>query len=302
MKIKIMSLSFFKGTIFLSISVLGIVGNIFIFFNYMHMFKGTKKKSIHIIFIHLAFTNIIMLLLKVIPKTLAAFGMENFLEDIGCMIFVYLERVTRGLCICTSSLLTLVQAITISPRDSVWRKLKLQSAWHILPLLLFFWIISSLISMNLLYHIKNISSMNTSQISKQDNYCYFVPDNLMRWSFLALMVLRDAVFQGIMGVASGYMVFLLHKHHQRVLYLQNSNFLYKTSPEMKAAHSVLLLMLCFLFFYWTECILSLPFNSFLENNSMMKNIQEYFRIGYAILSPFMLIPKDSNLTGCWHSH
>ncbi|KAM4835594.1 putative vomeronasal receptor-like protein 4 [Thomomys bottae] len=296
-----MSLSFFKGTIFLSISALGIIGNVFIVLTYMHMFKKTKNKSIHLIFIHLAFTNTIMLLLKGIPKTLADFGVENFLEDVGCMICIYLERVARGLSICTSALLTLVQAITISPRDSAWRKLKLQSTWHILSLLLFSWILNSLISINLLYYIKSISSKNISQISPSGNYCYFLPDNLlMRWVFLALMVLRDAGFQGIMAVASGYMVFLLHKHHQRVLYLYNTKFLYKTPPEMKAAHNVLLLMLCFLFFYWTECVLSLFLNAFLENNFMMENIQEYLRVGYAILSPFMLIPKDRNLAECWH--
>ncbi|XP_042540320.1 vomeronasal type-1 receptor 4-like [Dipodomys spectabilis] len=294
-----MSLSFFKATIFLSISGLGIVGNTFILLNYMHMFKGSKKKSVHFVFIHLAFTNIIMLLSKVIPTTVAAFAMENFLEDIGCVMSAYLERVTRGLSICTSSLLTLVQAITISPSDSVWRKLKLQSTWHILLPLLFFWILNSLISMNLLFHIKNISSMNISQPSVSDTYCYFVPDNsIIKWIFLIFLVLRDAVFQGIMGVASGYMVFLLHKHHQRVLYLQNSNFLYKTSPEMKAAYSVLLLMLCFLFFYWTECVFSLLLNSFIENNSMMKNIQEFLKVGYVILSPFILISRDRNLAQC----
>ncbi|KAM4834940.1 vomeronasal type-1 receptor 3-like [Thomomys bottae] len=258
-------------------------------------------KSIHLIFIHLAFTNIIMLLIKGIPKTLAIFGVKNFLEDIGCVIFVYLERVARGLSICTSALLTLVQAITISPRDSVWRKLKLQSAWNILPVLLFFWILNSLIGINLLYHTKNISSLNMSQLTQSGQYCYFLQDNLlMRWIFLTLMVLRDAGFQGIMGVASGYMMFLLHKHHQRVLYLHNTKFLYKTPPEMKAVQSVLLLMSCFLFFYWTECILSLLFNTFLENNSIMKNIQEYLRFGYASLSPFILIPRDRNLAECWH--
>ncbi|XP_048204227.1 putative vomeronasal receptor-like protein 4 [Perognathus longimembris pacificus] len=294
-----MSLSFAKGTIFLCSSGVGIVGNIFSFLTYMHMFNGTKKKYIHILFIHLAFTNSIMLLLKVIPKTLASFGVENFLEDVDCMIFIYLERVTRGLSICTTCLLTLVQAITISPRDSVWRKLKLQSARHILCPLLFLWILNSLISMNLLYHIKTISHMNTSQITQNDSYCYFLPGNLiMRWIFLALMVLRDAVFQGIMSVASGYIVFLLCKHHQHVLYLKGSKFLYKTSPEMKAAHSVLLLMLCFLFFYWTECVLSLFIHSFLQNSSMMVNIQEFLRVGYAILSPFILIPKDRNLAQC----
>lgn len=75
-----------------------------------------------------------------------------------------------------------------------------------------------------------------------------LPSQKIKWIFLIHVVLRDAVFQGAMGGASGYMVFLLHKHHQHVLYLQNSKLLYRTPPELRAAQSVLLLMLCFLLF------------------------------------------------------
>jgi vomeronasal1 receptor len=90
----------------------------------MCTFVSTKKKSIRLILIHLAFTNI-MLLSKRIPKAVAAFVLRNFLDDIDCKIVVYLGRVVQDCSICTSSLLTVVQAITISPRDSAWRKLKL---------------------------------------------------------------------------------------------------------------------------------------------------------------------------------
>lgn len=60
-----------------------------------------------------------------------------------------------------------------------------------------------------------------------------------------------------MGGASSYMVQILHKHHQQVLHLQNAKILYTAPPEIKAAQSILLLMLCFLVFYWVDCLLSL---------------------------------------------
>jgi vomeronasal1 receptor len=50
----------------------------------------------------------------------------------------------------------------------------------------------------------------------------------MKRMFLPFMVLREAVFQGTMGGTRGYMVFLLHKHHQHVLYLLNPKLLYRT--------------------------------------------------------------------------
>ena len=118
---------------------------------------------------------------------------------------------------------------------------------------------------------------------------------------LHLMVLRDAVFQGAMGGASGYMVFLLHKHHQHVLYLQNSKLLYRTPPELRAAQSVLLLMLCFVFFYWTDCAFSFFLSLSLEEYSLMVNIHEFLTLGYAIFSPFVLIHRDGLLAEQWET-
>ncbi|KAM9667325.1 vomeronasal type-1 receptor 4-like [Trichechus inunguis] len=291
-----------KGTIFIFLTAPGILGNISIFVNYVYIFFwGPEKRPILLILIHLAFTNIIILFSK--GMTIAAFGLRDFLDYIGCKIAVYIEMVARGLAICTSSLLTMVQAITIKPPTSKWMWLKPKFTLHVLPFFLFFWLLNSLISMNLLYYITNTSSMNISQVSNYDYYCYFQWENqIINWIFVTLMVLRDGLFQCLMGWASCYMVFLLHQHHKHVLYLQTcTKFLYKTPPEIKAAQSVLLLMLCFLFLYWTDCFLSLCLNYSSWNNSLMLNIREFITFGYSIHSPFVLIPRDGHVAKCWHA-
>uniref|UniRef100_A0A8C6W198 Vomeronasal type-1 receptor n=1 Tax=Nannospalax galili TaxID=1026970 RepID=A0A8C6W198_NANGA len=278
-----MVLNAIEITMFLLLTGFGTVGNISVFVNYMCASTvGNSKKSISFILIHVAFTNIIML-----------FQRECY------HIVVYLERVARGLSICTSSLLTVVQAITISPRACVLGRLRLRSTQHVLLSLLFFWILNPLISMNLLHSIRN-RSMNPSQLSKSDKYCYFKRDSQKINSiFLTLMVLRDAMLLSVMGGTSGYLILLLQKHHQRVLYLQNSKFLYTTPPELRAAHSVLLLMLCFLFFYWADCAISLYLTFSLKNDSLTMHLQEFMTLGYAVLSPFVLIHRDGHLAECW---
>ncbi|XP_034366514.1 vomeronasal type-1 receptor 4-like [Arvicanthis niloticus] len=295
-----MVLKFIEKIVFLLMILVGTLGNMSVFVNYMFSWWGSpEKKPIHLILIHLAFTNIIFLLAKGLPKTIAAFGLRNFLDDMGCKVIVYLERVARGLSICTSSLLTVVQAIIISPRASGWSRLRPKSAWHILPFFSFFCILNALISVNLIHSIKSIS-LNTSLVKNRENYCYFIlPSQKIKWIFLPLMVLRDAVFQGAMGGASGYMIFLLHKHHQHVLYLQNSKLLYRTPPELRAAQSVLLLLLCFVFFYWTDCTFSLILSISLVENSFIINIQEFLTLVYASFSPLVLIHRDGLLPGCW---
>ncbi|XP_035968061.1 LOW QUALITY PROTEIN: putative vomeronasal receptor-like protein 4 [Halichoerus grypus] len=196
-----MFLMIIKGTLFLSVIGPGMVGNVFVFVNYMCIFFGdTKKKSIHLILIHLAFTNIIILFSKVTLKTIETSGLRNFPDDTGCKMFAYLERVARGLSTCTSSFLTVVQATTISPGASVRTSFKPASTWRILPFFLFFWILNSLLSMNLLYYTKNISSLNRSQIDESEAYCVFLPaSQTMKWVFLILMALRDFLLLGLMG-------------------------------------------------------------------------------------------------------
>nr|XP_048284092.1 vomeronasal type-1 receptor 4-like [Myodes glareolus] len=297
-----MFLKFFKQIVFLFMTVFGTLGNISVSVNYMFSWwGGPDKKPVHLILIHLAFTNIIILLANGLPKTMATFGLRNFLDDIGCKIISYLPRVSRGVSICTSSLLTVVQAITISPRASGWKRFRPKSAWHILPFFLFFWILNALIGMNLIHSITSIS-LNISELKNGDNYCYFMLESQKtKWIVLPFMVLRDAVFQGAMGGASGYMVLLLHKHHQHVLYLQNSKLLYRTPPELRAAQSVLLLMLCFVFFYWTDCAFSLFLSLFLANNPLMVNIQDFLTLGYATFSPIVLIHREGLLPECCHA-
>ncbi|XP_034349029.1 vomeronasal type-1 receptor 4-like [Arvicanthis niloticus] len=297
-----MVLQFVKETIFFFMTMLGILGNMSVSVNYMFSWwGGPEKKPIHLILIHLAFTNIIILLTKGLQKTIIVFGLRNFLDDIGCKIIVYLERVARGLSICTSSLLTVVQAIIISPRASGWRRLRPKSPWHILPFFSFFWIFNALISVNLIHSIKS-TGLNMSQLKNINHYCYFTLESQqIKWIVLPLMVLRDAVFQGAMGGASGYMVFLLHKHHQHVLYLQNSKLLYRTPPELRAAQSVLLLMLCFVFFYWTDCAVSLFLSLSLGDSFLMVNIQAFLTVAYAVFSPLVLIHRDGLIPECWHA-
>ncbi|XP_069879411.1 vomeronasal type-1 receptor 4-like [Dipodomys merriami] len=292
-----MALKPLKALPFILLTGLGIIGNISVFVNYMcSLWGGAKKKSIQLILIHVVLTNIIILLSKGLPWTIAALGLGTFLGVIGCRIIIYLERVSRGLSICTSSLLTLVQASTISPKGSVWRRLKPRSAWHILPVLLFFWIFNSFISMNLLNSIGN-TSLVKFQFGGSEFYCYtMLGSQKINSIFLNFMAMRDAVSQSAMGGASVYMIFLLYKHHQRVLYLQNSQFVYKTPPEMKAAQSVLLLMLSFLSFYLIDLVISLYLTISFEHISILINVQEFLTLGYAIFSPFVLIHRDGHLT------
>ncbi|XP_036043202.1 putative vomeronasal receptor-like protein 4 [Onychomys torridus] len=283
--------------IFISLTGLGVLGNIILFVRHVYTLRGPERKNVDVILIHLAFVNIIIIHCIGVRDIATIFHYRNFLGDIGCKTIIYLERVARGLSICTTCLLSVVQAVTISPRTILCRKLKPQTAWQGLPFLLLFWIFNSLISSNLLHYITVASSTNRSEVWMYTGYCCMLPStHTVRWLFLSLMALRDVIFQSLMGWSSGSMALQLYKHHTRVLYLRSSRFANDSRPEIRATHSVLSLMTCFLFFYWADFIFSFYTGSTVTHDSTILNIKAFLVLSYAVLSPFVLIIRDVHVS------
>ncbi|XP_034366749.1 putative vomeronasal receptor-like protein 4 [Arvicanthis niloticus] len=294
LSIKMIWSDFIQSIIFLSLIGLGVLGNIILFVRHMYTFTmDSENKNIDAILIHLAFVNTIIIYCIGVRNIVTIFYIRIFLGDVGCKTIVYLERVARGLSICTTCLLSVVQAGTISPRTTLWRKLKPQEAWQVLAFLLLFWIFNSLISSNLLHYITAGSSMNRSEVGMFTVYCYMLPSrHTVKWLFLSLMALRDVVFQGLMGWSSGSMALHLYKHYKRVLYLHSSRSAKNSRPEIQATQRVLTLMTGFLLFYWVDFIFSFYTGSTVTHDSTILNIKAFLVLSYAGLSPFVLIIKD----------
>ncbi|XP_004630013.1 putative vomeronasal receptor-like protein 4 [Octodon degus] len=286
-----------QRTILLSLTGPGLVGNIIMFVMYIHTFvTGHEKKPTDLILIHLAFSHTIMICSIGIRGVAAAFYFRNFLGNTGCKIVVYMGRVARGFSICNTCLLSMVQAITISPRTTLWRKHKPQTAWQVLPCLLLLWIFNFLISSNLLNYITSASRMNRTGIEMYIGHCYMMPSRqTVRWLFLFLMTLRDIVFQSLMGQSSGYMAVRLYEHHKRVLYLHNSRSPNNFSPEIRATQSILILTACFLFFYWADFIFSFYIGFNLTHTSTILYIKIFLLLGYVVLSPFVLMSRNTRV-------
>ncbi|XP_062043277.1 putative vomeronasal receptor-like protein 4 [Lepus europaeus] len=290
--------------IFLSLTGPGVVGNFLVLVRYVcTLVMGSEKKPTDLILIHLAVSNILIICTTGVRDIATILYLSHFLGDFVCKAVVYLNRVARSLSICTTCLLSIVQAVTISPRTTCWRKLKPHSAWQLLPYLLLFWVLSLLISSNLLHYITAVNSVNGSGVRMHFGYCYMLPaGQTVRWLFLSLMALRDLTFQSVMGWSSGHMALRLYKHHKRILYLQSSRTAKHPSPEVRATQSTLIFMICFLFFYWTDFIFSFCLGSILTDDSTIFNIKIFIELGYACLSPFVLISRDVHKAKCWRAH
>ncbi|XP_006903021.1 PREDICTED: uncharacterized protein LOC102869331 [Elephantulus edwardii] len=183
------------------------------FFFILQTTIGCQLRYTSLIIRHVTVANFMVILSKAIPQTLSFFGFNNFLNDFGCKILSYVHRVGRGVSIGSTCLLSVFQAVTISPGNS--------SQW----------------------------ANNTITEDKKNIYCSSVHrDKIVGSLFAALTAFPDAVCLALMLCSSGSMVFILYRHKKRVQHIHR-NVSPRASPETRATQTVIVLVSTFVSFY-----------------------------------------------------
>ncbi|KAM4862041.1 putative vomeronasal receptor-like protein 4 [Thomomys bottae] len=257
--------------------------NIFLFLSRVFIFLlHHRAQPTDVTICHLALVHILMLLCTVFLMFTDKLGKQIFQADFPCKMLVYLHRVMRNLSLCTTCLLSLLQAITISPSTSWLVKFKSPSSRYLFHCLFFLWFLNSSFSSNLVVYI--VSSSNTSRLSHMiiNEYCSFAPMNSrVRYCFLLLTFFRDSFSVGLMLFSSAHMVSILCRHQRRVQHLYSTSLSPRVSSEQRATQTILLLVSLFVISYCTDIIISSISSFFWTHSSVVKDIQKFVVPGYA---------------------
>ncbi|KAM5130352.1 vomeronasal type-1 receptor 90-like [Callospermophilus lateralis] len=213
--------------------------------------------------------------------------------DVKGKALVFLHKAMRGLSLGTTCVLSVLQALTISPSGSSLANFKVKSANPILGACLFLWVLTMAITSDQL--LCTVATPNATQpgLVFVNSHRSFLPR--YRGIFLLLVTLRDIFSMGLMAVSSGYMVTLLHRHQQRFLSLHGSRLSPQTSPEHRATHSILQLLGCFAALYCADSALSLLISRMRRNDPMLGSIHNAVASGYGTLSPLVLLRVDTQI-------
>ncbi|NP_001160978.1 vomeronasal 1 receptor monDomV1R1250 [Monodelphis domestica] len=281
---------------FLTQTGFGALGNSFLLGLYTITFlTGCRLRPIDFVLIHLAFVNDLVLLSKGIPQTMATFGFNNFLDDVGCKFVFYIHQIARDLSLSTTCLLSTSQAIIISPKNSRWITFKARISKYIVQCCFLCWTLHLLTNSIILMYMKGPKgSKNITEI-KNFIYCSatFSPSiNIALYVFL--MSLPDIIYVGIMVCTNGYIMLILYRHHQRVLYLHGRNYTPRDSPENRATQTILLLVNMFVSFYSLNSILALLIY-FRKPPSWLVHTSVFLAACFPSCSPFVLIISDSQI-------
>ncbi|NP_001160739.1 vomeronasal 1 receptor oryCunV1R1580 [Oryctolagus cuniculus] len=282
------------GLLLIFQTCIGVAGNLVLLQAYVYTFliQPHLKKPIDVIFMHLTAVNILTILFTLIPDIMSSLRARHFLGDVGCKVILYIFRVARGLSICTTSLLSAFQAITISPSGSkcAWLKSKLSAC--IFPSFLFFWAINMLIY---IYIIETVGTRSNITIGHK----YAHPHCQTRQfgdhhlgSFLSAIMLRDVFFVVLMIWTSLYMVNHLCRHHRRARHIHSSSLSCQTPPENKAIHTILLLVSCFVFFYCSNNLFTFYSLYTPKKNPRFKMLRGILSTCYPTICPFVLMKNN----------
>ena len=291
------------GIILLTQTALGMLGNSVLLSCFIiAYFSGIRAKPTDLIVKHLTWANLIVLC-KGIPQSRAAFSQNYYLDHVSCKLTLYFHRVARGVSLGSTSLMSVFQAITISPSNFMWAQIKVRAPRIIGPSLGLCWTIQILLYVFIHWYTTDIKGQQNITGIIDLGYCVLMnPGRKIITVSIILQIFNDFIFLGMMMWASSYMVFILFNLKERVQHI-HSSLSPKSSPETKATQSILILVSCFVLFY----IVSIVFTAYLSLQDVvtkwLSNTGVAMSACFPAFCPFLLIRHYTSLFRicCTHS-
>nr|XP_012423242.1 PREDICTED: vomeronasal type-1 receptor 4-like [Odobenus rosmarus divergens] len=286
------------GVIFSIQTVVGIMGNFFLLYHYLLLrFTGYRPRSTDLIVKNLIVANILVLFAVGIYNTMSSFGWYHIFNDFGCKFFPYVRGVGRGVSIGTTCLLSVFQAIIISPRNSRWAALKEKALKSIVPSIVLCWVLQILV--NIMYPLFMTITLNNKNITNRRSYghcssvCHDKTGDLL---YVGLLSFPDVLYLGLMLWASGSMVFILYRHKQRVQHNLRTNVSSTSSPESTATKTILLLVSTFVYFNTLSCIVNTILGLSDNISWYILNTSLAITLCFPTISPFLLMSRDPRIS------
>eukprot|EP00072_Mus_musculus_P075064 XP_017176827.1 PREDICTED: vomeronasal 1 receptor, C5 isoform X1 [Mus musculus] len=263
---------------------------------YIFIILGHRPKLIDLISCQLTFVHILMILTGGNVMLADIFESLNVENDIKCKATLYTNRVMRGLSISITCLLSVIQAVTISPSTSMLAKFKHKLRKHMVNASFFYiWSFNFSLSSILIFYTGGFTNVSETKQMKITKSCSILPMNyIIRGMVVTVTTVRDVFLVGVMLITSAYMVIILFRHQRQCKHLHSINNL-RTSPEKRATQTILLLVVFFVVLYWVDFILSSTSVTLWMYDPVILTVQKFLMNAYPIITPLLQISSDKRV-------
>ncbi|XP_036618554.1 vomeronasal type-1 receptor 3-like [Trichosurus vulpecula] len=284
------------GIVYLLPTVAGFLGNcILLFLNSFNVLIAQKTISKNLIIIHLAFSNAMVLLFRGIPTTTRLWRVKCLLDEAGIRIITFMQALTRSLSLCSTCLLSVFQAVTISPKNSIWAQLKMRTPKSIITCILLCWIFNLLLVVILLQYYESPKNRTGNKYGCNTGYRSVDFNNKNHVKLLIIICVYDVWFVCLMTFSSAHMVSILYRHKKHVNYIHSNSLSTKISPETRATQAILLLVGIYVLFNIFSPIFVLCMFYFKYTKTWVIHTSAFLSLWYPAVSPFVLISTDNQI-------
>nr|XP_034375268.1 vomeronasal type-1 receptor 90-like [Arvicanthis niloticus] len=267
----------------------------FLLLFYTFIILGHKQKHMDLFSCQLTLVHIIMFFTGGNILLADIFESLNIMNNIRCKAIFYTSRVMRGLSICITCVLSVFQAVTISPSTSLLAKFKQKLKKYMINVLFYIWFFNLSVSSNMLFYVGSFTNVSETKQMKVTKSCSLFPMNyIIRGLIIILSTSRDVFLVAVMLTASAYMVIILHRHQRQCKHLHSISNL-RASPEKKATQTILLLVIFFVVMYWVDFIISLTSLLLWMYDPVFLTAQTFVMNAYPTITPLVQIISDKRI-------
>ncbi|XP_051063846.1 LOW QUALITY PROTEIN: vomeronasal type-1 receptor 4-like [Phodopus roborovskii] len=237
-------------------STLGILGNASFLFHYLLIYYSEHKlKIVDLILTHVFTANSLIILSRGVPQIMRAFEWKWFFSDVECKLIFYVHRLGRSMSITSICLLSMFQAITISPNVSYFKDLKIKLPKYVHLSISFLWILYMIVNMVFPMYTSIKSNSENKTKMRDFEFCPALSrDKIVDSMYIAFWVFPEVLFSILIVCSSVTMIVILYGHKKRVQYILSTHVSTRFSPESRATQNILVLVCTFLAFYTISSI------------------------------------------------
>ncbi|XP_028630498.1 putative vomeronasal receptor-like protein 4 [Grammomys surdaster] len=274
---------------------LGVLANMFLLVFYIFIILSHRPNFIDLISCQLTFVHIVMILTGGNSMLTDIFEYLNVENDIKCKATLYINRVMRGLSISITCLLSVFQAVTISPSTSCLAKFKHKVKKYMINALFYIWSFNFSLTINLIFYVGGFTNVSqTKQMNVVKSCSLFAMNYINRGMILTLSTSRDVFLVGVMLITSAYMVIILFRHQRQCNHLHSISHL-RESHEKRAIQTILLQVVFFVVMYWVNLIItSISFLLWMYNPVIL-TLQKFVMNAYPTVTPLVQITSDKRI-------
>lgn len=285
-----------KGISFLLQTGIGILGNVLVLLTYIHIVCfDPHLLPVDMILCHLAFSNLMLLLTRCVPQTMDVFGLRDLLNDAGCKVVIYSYRIARALSVCITCMLSVFQAVMLTPALPFWLRLKTMLPRLVIPTFAALWLMNMAVCIAAPFFSIAPKNGTVPAFTLNLGFCHVdFRDNLSYVINGVAVSGRDFVFVGLMLGSSGYILVVLHRHARRSQNVRRSQA-GGASMETRAANTVITLVSLYAVFFGIDNVIWMYMLTVDQVPPLVADMRVWFSSCYASLSPFLIMTSNKKV-------